>query len=156
MRSLPQGAPRVADARAARRASDDGEPRRSGPTARTARLIGAIVAGGGAARFGGAPKGLQVVGGLRIVDRVVTAMRAATSEIVLISNSPDAFEWLPDVGVCPDVRPERGSLVGIHTALSQTTDSALVVAWDMPFVTAELLQQIRDRGRNALFAAIPE
>ena len=75
---------------------------------------------------------------------------------MLISNSPDAFEWLPDVGVCPDVRPERGSLVGIHTALSQATDSSLVVAWDMPFVNAELLRQIRDRGRNAFFAAVPE
>src|SRR5262249_9997696 len=32
----------------------------------------------------------------------------------------------------------------------------LVVAWDMPFLSAELLQLIVDAGTNARYAAIPE
>lgn len=43
-----------------------------------------------------------------------------------------------------DVRPERGSVIGIHTALTQATDRALVVAWDMPFLSADLMRYMRD------------
>jgi molybdopterin-guanine dinucleotide biosynthesis protein A len=118
--------------------------------------VGAIVAGGGAVRFGGAPKGLQRVGGVRIIDRVASALRATTSELMVISNALDAPRWIPGVAVHGDVRPERGSLVGIHTALTYARGDALVVAWDMPFVSPELLGLIRDREHRSRMAVIPE
>src|SRR5215831_3438634 len=74
-------------------------------------VTGAIVAGGANERFGGEPKGLQRVGGVRIIDRVAAAIRAVTPHIVLVANSPDAQAWL-DVPVRRDVRSERGSVVG--------------------------------------------
>ena len=117
--------------------------------------IGAIVAGGGAVRFGGAPKGLQRVGGIRIIDRVAAALSAVTSELVVVSNAPDANRWIAGVRAFGDVRPERGSLVGIHTALSCARGDVLVVAWDMPFVSTELLALICGR-RGAAAAVIPE
>lgn len=118
-------------------------------------LVGAIVAGGRAERFGGAPKGLHRVGGIRIIDRVAAALSATVPELMIVSNAPDAPQWLPGVTVHGDVRPERGSLVGIHTALTYAP-RVLVVAWDMPFVTVALLQMIRDRARDATLAVIPE
>jgi len=117
--------------------------------------IGAIVAGGGAVRFGGAPKGLQRVGGIRIIDRVAAALSAVTSELIVVSNAADASQWIAGARVYGDVRPERGSLVGIHTALSCARGDVLVVAWDMPFVSAELLTLICDR-RGTGMAVIPE
>ena len=119
-------------------------------------LAGAIVAGGAALRFGGAPKGLHRVGGIRIIDRVAAALRATTSELMIVSNASDASEWLPQVPVHADVRAERGSLIGIHTALTYATSGVLVVAWDMPFVSAALLQMIRDWPRGDSLAVFPE
>jgi molybdopterin-guanine dinucleotide biosynthesis protein A len=119
-------------------------------------LVGAIVAGGAAVRFGGAPKGLHRVGGIRIIDRVATALRVATPELMIVSNARNSSEWLPDVPVHADVRSERGSLIGIHTALTYANGDVLVVAWDMPFVSTELLLLIRDRPRGESLAVFPE
>jgi molybdopterin-guanine dinucleotide biosynthesis protein A len=96
------------------------------------------------------------VGGTRIIDRVAAALRTAVSELIFVSNAPDAAQWLPGVPVEGDVRSERGSLVGIHTSLTYASQNVLVVAWDMPFVSPALLQLIRDRAYDAALAVIPE
>jgi molybdenum cofactor guanylyltransferase len=121
-------------------------------------VTGAIVAGGANQRFGGEPKGLRRVGGVRIIDRVASALRAVTPEIVLVANAPDAREWLAGVPVHRDVRSERGSVVGLHTAIASIPagDIALVVAWDMPFVSAGLLSLLVRRVGEGASAAIPE
>lgn len=120
------------------------------------QIAAAIIAGGASSRFGGAPKGLEKVAGQRIVDRVIRAARTIASNVILVSNSDDANEWLKDVEVVRDVRPERGSIVGIHTALTVTGARTLVLAWDMPFITPELLELIVNRSEGEQFAAIPE
>ncbi len=100
---------------------------------------GAVVAGGGASRYGGAPKGLLEVGGRRILDRVVDALVAATGQLpMLIANAPDAARWRPDLTVRPDSVPGRGALGGILTAI-EAAAPVLCVAWDMPFVSPGLL-----------------
>jgi len=120
-------------------------------------VTGAIVAGGANERFGGEPKGLRRVGGIRIIDRVASAIRAVTPEIVLVANTPDAAAWLAGARVHRDVRSERGSVVGLHTAIASipADDIALVVAWDMPFVSAGLLALLTRRVRDGAAAAIP-
>lgn len=123
---------------------------------RRARVAAAIVAGGASSRFGGIPKGLERIGGRRIVDRIVDAAKTVADDLILVSNSEDADRWLSDVRVVRDIRPDRGSLVGIHTALSATRTRTLVLAWDMPFVTAELLELIVSHSHGDAFAVIPE
>jgi molybdopterin-guanine dinucleotide biosynthesis protein A len=124
------------------------------PTGRP--VSAAIVAGGANERFGGEPKGLRTVGGLRLIDRVVAAVRTVTHDLVLIANAPDAEKWLPRVPVRRDARTERGSVVGIHSALVGARDIVLVVAWDMPFVSADLLAAIVRRARAGASAVVPE
>jgi molybdopterin-guanine dinucleotide biosynthesis protein A len=121
-------------------------------------VTGAIVAGGKNERFGGEPKGLFQVGGVRIIDRVASAIRAVTTEVVLVANARDAEQWLAGVPVHRDTRPERGSVVGVHTAIAtaRARDVVLVVAWDMPFVSADLLSLLATRVRDGAFAAFPE
>ena len=116
----------------------------------------AIVAGGANERFGGEPKGLRTVGGLRLIDRVVAAVRTVTHDVALIANAPDAEQWLPRVPVRRDARTERGSVVGIHSALLGARDIVLVVAWDMPFVSADLLAALVSRARDGASAVVPE
>jgi len=126
---------------------------------------GAILAGGASSRLGGRPKGLEVVAGRRIIDRIAEALRAVVSEVLVVSNDPDAEDWLPDARVGRDIKTGRSSLVGIHAAISHAGATAgaragagapvIVVAWDMPFVTSDLLGLIRDRAATAAHAVIP-
>jgi molybdopterin-guanine dinucleotide biosynthesis protein A len=104
---------------------------------------GAILAGGGATRFGGHPKGLETVGGERILDRLVRVMTAAFGgPPLLVANAPDAASWRRDLRVVPDVRPGLGALGGIYSAVVETPAPVVLVAWDMPFVSEGLLRRL--------------
>ena len=116
---------------------------------------GVILAGGAASRYGGRPKGLERVGGRRVIDRVADALAGAADELLLIANDPAAHAWLPGVPMAADVRPGLGSLGGIHAAIVRAGGPVLVVAWDMPFVPAALLRALREAGARA-DAAVPE
>jgi molybdopterin-guanine dinucleotide biosynthesis protein A len=101
------------------------------------------------------PKGLQHVGGERIIDRVARALRAATDRVLVISNDPAASSWLPGAEIAGDVLPGRASLIGVHSALVHARGDAIVVAWDMPFVSPALLTELRARLRPGVSAVIP-
>jgi molybdopterin-guanine dinucleotide biosynthesis protein A len=118
-------------------------------------VTGVILAGGQSTRYGGLPKGLELVGGVRIVDRVRAALEAVSDKLLLIANDDRAREWLPGVRCESDVLRNVGSVAGIHAALAHAGTPVLVVAWDMPFVPSGLLREIRDTGRD-VDAAVPE
>jgi molybdopterin-guanine dinucleotide biosynthesis protein A len=119
------------------------------------RVTGVILAGGHATRFSGQPKGLELIRGTRIIDRVVTALGAASDDLLLVANDPAARTWLPGIRTVGDVRPGCGSLGGLHAALVHAGQPVLVVAWDMPFVTADILRALRAAGAP-VDAAVPE
>jgi molybdopterin-guanine dinucleotide biosynthesis protein A len=104
---------------------------------------GVVLAGGQSSRYGGLPKGLERVGGRRIIDRVADALRPVTDSLLLIANDPAADAWLTGVRRGADILQGEGSLGGIHASLAHAGGAALVVAWDMPFVTASLLDRLR-------------
>jgi molybdopterin-guanine dinucleotide biosynthesis protein A len=107
------------------------------------RVRGAILAGGGATRFGGHPKGLELVGGQRILDRLVQVMTAALGEPpLLVANAPDAGTWRPDLRTVGDTRPGLGALGGIYTAVVESPAPVVCVAWDMPFVSESLIRAL--------------
>ena len=117
---------------------------------------GAILAGGRSARFGGRAKGLERVGGVRIIDRVADALRDACEDVRVIANDDAAVAWLPGVTVVRDLRPGNGPLGGIHAALEHAPDAILVLAWDAPFASAALLRALREAGeRDDADAAVP-
>jgi molybdopterin-guanine dinucleotide biosynthesis protein A len=118
-------------------------------------ITGAILAGGRATRYGGAPKGLERVNGERIIDRVRAALEPVVDDLILIANDSAAAEWLPGVRQERDVLVDVGSVAGIHAALVHARTPVLVVAWDMPFVPTGLLRALADAGRDA-DAAVPE
>jgi molybdopterin-guanine dinucleotide biosynthesis protein A len=123
----------------------------------TQRCTGVILAGGQATRYGGRAKGLERVGGQRVIDRVAEALASTTDDLLLIANDPSAAEWLPGVRMAADARPGCGSLGGIHAALVHARGPALVVAWDMPFVPAALLGALRALGESERAdVAVPE
>jgi molybdopterin-guanine dinucleotide biosynthesis protein A len=119
--------------------------------------VGIILAGGDATRYGGRPKGLEIVDGTRILDRVAAALRDAADELLLVSNDAAAAAWLPGVRTAADLRRGEGSLGGLHAAVAHAKgDGALVLAWDMPFVPAGLLRALRALGESGFDAAVAE
>ena len=119
------------------------------------RVTGVVLAGGLSTRYGGLPKGLERVRGVRIIDRVRAALEPVVDDLLLIANDDRASEWLPDVPCAGDVLRDVGSVAGIHAALVHAGTPVLVVAWDMPFVPPGLLRTLRDAGRDS-DAAVPE
>jgi molybdopterin-guanine dinucleotide biosynthesis protein A len=113
------------------------------------RCTGVILAGGAASRYGGRPKGLELVAGRRVIDRVADVLRASSDDLLLIANDPAARTWMPGVPVASDVRVNCGSLGGIHAAIVRAGSPVLVVAWDMPFVPVALLGALRRAGASA-------
>jgi molybdopterin-guanine dinucleotide biosynthesis protein A len=119
-------------------------------------MKGAILAGGGATRFGGKPKGLEPIGGERILDRLVRVMTVALGEPpLLVANAPDAGTWRPDLRTVGDIRPGLGSLGGIYTAVVESPAPVVCVAWDMPFVSESLIRALA-KGLDHHDAMLPE
>jgi molybdopterin-guanine dinucleotide biosynthesis protein A len=121
-----------------------------------AHCTGAIIAGGRATRFGGMAKGLERVGGVRIIDRVAAALGESCDEVIIVANEPAARGWIPGTRVVADVRPGAGALGGVHAALADAREAVLVLAWDSPFVPGGLMRALRDAGETAgADAAVP-
>lgn len=115
----------------------------SGTAGQRVSVRGAVLAGGGATRFEGKPKGLELVGGERILDRLVGVMTAALGEPpLLVANAPDARSWRPDLRTVGDARPGLGALGGIYTAVVEAPAPVVCVAWDMPFVSVSLIRAL--------------
>lgn len=110
--------------------------------------FGAVLAGGESSRYG-SPKALATVGGVRIVDRVIRAVRQVTPDLILSANEPELFEGL-GLPTYPDERPGLGPLGGIYTTLLRAREAGrpgiLAVACDMPFPSVRLLMLLRTRA----------
>ncbi|MCY4073907.1 MAG: molybdenum cofactor guanylyltransferase [Acidobacteria bacterium] len=108
----------------------------------------AILAGGRARRFGGRPKALLPVGGLRIIDRLLAALGPVVGEVVIIAREDEPYRAL-GLPIRHDVLPGTGPLGGIYTALAATTaPRTLIVAADMPFLNPRFLARLLDAGRD--------
>lgn len=109
----------------------------------------AVLAGGAARRFEARPKGLQTVGGRRILDAVVDTLTQATgAPPLLIANDPEAVAWRSDLDIRADVRPGTASLGGIYTAVLAGDGPVFVAAWDMPFLIPGIVRELITRGTD--------
>ncbi len=105
----------------------------------------AILAGGRATRFGGADKASLVVGGRRIVERQLEAVAGVADDVrVVIGDAAGAARYADlKVRVVPDAIAGAGPLGGVYTALADARhDRVLVLACDLPFVTAALVERL--------------
>ena len=88
----------------------------------------------------GSDKGLALFLGQPLVQRILERLRPIAGEILVSTNHPENYAFL-GVPLFPDLIPGRGALGGLYTALSAASlPLAAVVACDMPFINARLLQ----------------
>jgi len=102
----------------------------------------AILAGGQATRFGGRDKSALVVGGRSILVRQLRELVQVTGDVMIIGGNPPR-DSIGTARVLVDHIPGCGPLGGLHTALADAIGGAVVVvACDMPYVTAPLLAHL--------------
>src|SRR2546428_5032684 len=66
--------------------------------------------------MGGRPKALLKLGGRRIIERVVDAVKPAVDDLLIVTNTPELYTFL-GLPTVPDIYPDHGSLGGIYSGL---------------------------------------
>lgn len=105
-----------------------------------------ILAGGKSSRMG-TDKAFIPFDGRTLLGRALEVVSSVKGEIRIVGD-PGKFGEFGQV--VEDVFPGCGPLGGIHAALrSSSADLNLIVAVDMPFLTADLLCYLVERARNS-------
>ena len=100
----------------------------------------AILAGGHSIRFGGRNKGALIVGGRPILDRQMAELATLCDDMMLVVGEQAPAGPPAGLRLVRDRVRDCGPLGGLDAALSAARYDALVlVACDLPFVTARLL-----------------
>ncbi len=87
----------------------------------------------------GENKALKPFLGRPLIERLVDRLAPIADEILVTTNEPEALTFL-GLPLFPDLRPGRGPLGGLYTALASAHHPRVaVVACDMPFASAPLL-----------------
>ena len=113
-------------------------------------VTGIILAGGRSRRLG-RDKAVEPFDGQPLVRRVIDRVAPLTGEIVVVVADAARGQALPleaEHRVAVDIYPDCGSLGGIFSGLSSAANNwGLVVACDMPFLNAPLLEyMLAQRG----------
>ena len=112
-------------------------------------LVGAVLAGGAGTRLGGAKAG-ALLAGRPLLSYPLAALRAAVGEVAVVAK---AGTELPAVGygvlIWREPDEPRHPLAGVVEALRRAHGRPVVVlACDLPFVTAELVRELARRRRR--------
>ncbi|MBM4761603.1 molybdenum cofactor guanylyltransferase [Bacillus sp. B15-48] len=99
---------------------------------------GAILLSGGKSSRMGTNKALLPFNEQTNIERISQELKSMFDEIILVTNDPDSYEFL-NIRMVSDIYPGKGPLAGIHAGLiASDYEENIVVACDMPFVSAEL------------------
>jgi len=103
----------------------------------------AIQSGGQSSRMG-RDKGLVEFLGKPLIVQVMERLAPLADEVIVTTNTPEAYRFL-GVPLFPDLKPGRGALGGLYTALASASHQLVaVVACDMPFASGAMLTYARD------------
>jgi len=87
----------------------------------------------------GETKALKLFLGRPLIQRVAERLAPVADEVLITTNEPDAYRFL-NLPLFADLRPGRGPLGGLYTALVSAKHAHVaVVACDMPFASGPLL-----------------
>src|SRR5512134_938873 len=98
-----------------------------------------IQAGGASSRMG-EDKALKTFLGRPLIQQVIERLRPIADELIVTTNRLEEYRFL-DVPLFPDLKPGRGALGGLYTAIASASQPVVaVVACDMPFASATLIE----------------
>ena len=115
----------------------------------------AILAGGRATRFGGRNKASLRLGRAAVLERQLDVLRRVVERTVIIADDAMPFQSY-GVPIIPDLAQGAGAIGAVYTAVqSSSAGQTLVVACDMPFLSAAFLAHLIEAGRD-VDIAIPK
>ncbi len=98
-----------------------------------------IQAGGQSSRMG-EDKALKPFLGRPLIERVIERMAPIADEMIVTTNRPADYAFL-NARLVPDLKPGRGALGGLYTAVASARHSLVaVVACDMPFASPKFFE----------------
>jgi molybdenum cofactor guanylyltransferase len=122
--------------------------------------FGYVQAGGASTRFGG-DKALAVLGGKSLLTRTAELVEDVCSNVKIVSGKEAHAQ--PRMTMLQDGWPGEGPLGGILTAIRETRKISsepawsLIVSCDMPFLTREWLDYLRERAlKSGAQVVVPE
>ncbi|WP_316572189.1 molybdenum cofactor guanylyltransferase [Neobacillus sp. YIM B06451] len=102
----------------------------------------AILLSGGKSSRMGTNKALLKINEKTNIERIRDELLKLFDEVILVTNEPEEYRFL-HLKTVTDEYPGRGPLAGIHAGLKASSfDANLVVACDMPFISAELAENM--------------
>ncbi len=108
-------------------------------------MITIVLQAGGQSSRMGKDKAFLPFLGFPLIERLMDRFQQLNAEILIISNNAPLYQHL-GVPVYGDVRPGRGALGGLLTALSvANTPLVGLVAVDMPFASPNLISIMADK-----------
>jgi molybdopterin-guanine dinucleotide biosynthesis protein A len=115
-----------------------------------------VIQAGGESRRMGQDKALLPFLGEPLILRVLRRLQPIADEVIVVARQPENLAFL-GVRVVSDLLPGIGALGGLYTALAVARSPLVgVVACDMPFVSAGLLNEARSRlVQTGMDAVIP-
>jgi len=88
----------------------------------------------------GEDKALKTFLGRPLIQRVVERLSPIAEELIVTTNRPEDYGFL-GLRLVPDLKPGRGALGGLYTAIASAAHPIVAVAaCDMPFASASLLE----------------
>jgi molybdopterin-guanine dinucleotide biosynthesis protein A len=109
---------------------------------------GVILAGGRATRMGGGDKGLRLVAGQRLIDRVIARLAPQCAPLAINANGDPArlaglgLPILPD-SLADHPGPLAGVLAGLDWAAGLGAGAIVTVAADTPFFPSDLAARLQ-------------
>ncbi len=115
-----------------------------------------VIQAGGESRRMGQDKALLPFLGEPLILRVLRRLQPIADEVIVVARQPEALAFL-GVKAVSDLLPGVGALGGLYTALSVARYPLVgIVACDMPFASAELLEEAcRRLVQSGVDAVIP-
>lgn len=122
-------------------------------------IEGYVLAGGASRRMGRAKANL-CLGGKTFVERAANALSAISPKRLSVVGNllemPSVLSVLPDKLDRESGKQKRGSIIGLHAALSDArNDWAAVLACDLPFASGELFRKLASFERKDFDAVVP-
>ena len=120
----------------------------------TNKPLGLVLAGGLARRMGGGDKSLIEIGGVTILERVLSRMKPQCSRMIINANGDASRFGFTGLPIVPDDIPDfagplAGILAGLDWAAANEPDTEYIasVPGDCPFLPRELVQRLEE-ARN--------
>jgi len=117
------------------------------------RLLGVVLAGGQARRFGG-DKALATLAGIALLDHAVQALRPVTEDIAIVGRDSPTYVSIDD-WPAPGLGPLGGLCGALRHARDRQFDAILTLPCDTPSLPAGLLSDLAARGVASFVANTP-